>query len=370
MLHIYRQITALQRVKPIVLARKRESPEGFPFDDVTLVPRPPTQFFRRIWYRQIRQMPWTIGRRETAALLDVLERREAQLLHIYFGHIAVHLLPLMQQWQHPSVVSFHGADVMVDLEKPPYRAATLSMLESARLVLVRSQSLADALVKLGCGAGKVRIQRTGIPLDELPFRARAFPPPDGAWQLLQACRLIEKKGLATSLRAFAKFARQYPDARFTIAGDGMLLAQLQETARALGVSDRVDFVGFVSQEALRELFYRAHIFLHPSETGPDGNQEGVPNSMLEAMATGLPVFATMHGGLPEAIENEVSGVLVCERDADALAIKLFDAAEKPELLTRLAENGARAVAENFEQSAQIRKLEGYYFEAMQPRPAL
>ncbi|MCA1658674.1 MAG: colanic acid biosynthesis glycosyltransferase WcaL, partial [Verrucomicrobiaceae bacterium] len=147
MLHIYRQITALRRVRPVVIARKRESADRFPFDDLTVVPRPRTQFLRRIWFRQLRHAPWTIGRAETRALAQVLDREGAKLLHIYFGHIAVHLLPLIRHWKGATVVSFHGADVMVDLEKPAYRAATVAMLEQVRLVLVRSASLRDALVQ-------------------------------------------------------------------------------------------------------------------------------------------------------------------------------------------------------------------------------
>jgi colanic acid/amylovoran biosynthesis glycosyltransferase len=364
MLHIYRQITALRRVRPVVIARKRESADRFPFDELTLVPRPATQFLRRIWYRQLRGVPWTIGRAETRAIAEVLERTHARLLHIYFGHIAVHLLPLIEHWPRPTVVSFHGADVMVDLEKPAYRAGTIVMLEEVRLVLVRSASLRDALVQLGCPAAKIRIQRTGIPLGELPFRSRSFPPENGAWQFLQACRLIEKKGLATSLRAFAKFAEQYPNARFTIAGDGPLLNEMKEQARELGIAGRVTFAGFISQPSLRELCYRSHIFLHPSETAADGNQEGVPNSMLEAMATGVPAFATNHGGIPEVIEHGVSGVLVAERDAGGLAEELLHYAAHPEKLAAIAEAGAEQVGAKFEQTAQVAQLEDFYFEAL------
>jgi colanic acid/amylovoran biosynthesis glycosyltransferase len=367
MLHIYRQITALSRVRPIVVTQKREHADAFSFEDVRIVRKPATHFLRRIWFRQLRDVPWTISRSETATLLRLLDQADAQLLHIYFGHIAVHLLPLIRSWSRPSVVSFHGADVMVDLEKPAYRRATKEMLEAVELVLVRSESLRQALVRLGCPKTKIRIQRTGIPLNDVPFRARIWPD-NGEWRLVQAGRLIEKKGLATSLRAFTQFAHRYPGARFTIAGEGPLLEQLQELARELEIADRVEFTGFISQAQLRELFYHSHAFLHPSETGTDGNQEGVPNSMLEAMATGLPVFATMHGGIPEAIENGVSGVLVAERDYEALARELLRATEQPEFLTRLAEAGSTAVSRNFEQSAQVRALEEYYFEAMGRAP--
>ena len=363
MLHIYRQITALTRVRPIVIAQKREETARFPFDAVTLVPKPPLHFLRRFWYRQWRDAPWQISRNEVNQLRSVLKKTHASLLHIYFGHIAVHLLPLIRAWDKPSLVSFHGADVLVDLEKPAYRAATKEMLDAVRLVLVRSESLAHALTNLGCPREKIRLQRTGIPLGEIPFQPR-HTPDDGHWRLLQAGRLIAKKGIETSLRAFAQFAARYPESLFTIAGEGPLQLALEKLARDLGVASQVTFTGFLAQPQLRELFYRSHFFLHPSETGPDGNQEGVPNAMLEAMASGLPVFATRHGGIPEAIENGSSGVLVPERDANALALALLLAADQPEHLAALARHGAQAVAEKFEQGAAVRRLEEIYFEAM------
>jgi glycosyltransferase involved in cell wall biosynthesis len=296
-------------------------------------------------------------------LIGILDEQKAELLHIYFGHIAVHLLPLIRAWHRPCLVSFHGADVMVDLEKPAYRAATQQMLEAVRLVLVRSESLGRALINLGCPAGKIRLQRTGIPIDEIPFRPRDWPS-HGGWKFLQASRLIEKKGLRVSLRAFARFAASHSAATFTIAGEGPLRSELGRLAAELGVAEKVFFPGFVSQTQLRELFYQSHIFLHPSERAGDGNQEGVPNSMLEAMASGLPVFATEHGGIPEAIEHGRSGILVQEGDDDALALALLERTTNPEGLAVIARHGAEAVRQKFQQSVQTKTLEEYYLEAI------
>ena len=103
MLHIYRQITSLERFRPIVLARKREEAERFPFAPVFLVPRSSTHFLRRFWFRTILDAPWRMSSSETGRLFRRLDEEDAQLLHIYFGHIAVHLLPLLERWPRPVV---------------------------------------------------------------------------------------------------------------------------------------------------------------------------------------------------------------------------------------------------------------------------
>jgi colanic acid/amylovoran biosynthesis glycosyltransferase len=366
MLHIYRQITALKRCRPVVIARKREEAVRYPFEPVHLIAKPSTHFLRRFWFRQLRDTPWQISGTELRALLRILAKTDACLLHIYFGHIAVHLLPLIRAWQKPSIVSFHGADVMVDMDKAAYRSATREMLDAVKLVMVRSESLRRAVIDLGGDEKKIQLQRTGIPLDEFPFRGRSFPPRGrgGEWRFVQAGRLIEKKGLPVTLHAFARFSGQFPNARLTIAGEGPLLSTFQELARELKIDNRVSFTGFISQEQLRDLFYASHIFMHPSETGSDGNQEGIPNSMLEAMASGLPVFATEHGGIPEAVENGVSGVLVPEHDHEELGRTLLSAVQDPDFLSRVGRAGADAVAQKFDQRIQVRHLEDVYLHAM------
>jgi glycosyltransferase involved in cell wall biosynthesis len=360
MLHIYRQITSLSRVQPVVIAQKLENKERFPFSDIHVIKKPTFHFLRRLWFKQIADRPWQISPAELRAIERVLNEAKAQLLHIYFGNIAVLLRPLIRQWQKkPSLVSFHGADVLVDMQKPAYRRATEEMLSLVRRVLVRSDSLRQAVIDLGCAPEKIEIQRAGIPLADFPFRERNIPG-DGQWRLLQAGRLIEKKGLKTTLRAFARCQKEFPAARLTIAGEGPQLEELQSLARELQIGSAVDFAGFVSQEKLHELLYSSQIFLHPSETGRDGNQEGVPNSMLEAMASGLPVFATRHGGIPEAVENNVSGLLVNERDHRALGDGLIDCAKDSTRLLAMGRAASESVAKNFSQTEQTRRLEEIY----------
>ena len=363
MLHIYRQITALRAFRPVVLCQKRENARAFPFENLRVLPKPWTHPLRRLWQKQLLGRPITIYRSEARRILDALHEARAAVLHIYFGHIGVHLLPLLEICPLPVVVSFHGADAQVHLDRPAHLAPTRRMLEKAALLLVRSESIAQRLIALGAKPEKIRIHRTGIRLDEIPFHQRSAPS-GGAWHCVQACRQIPKKGLATSLRAFAEFACVHPNATFTIAGEGPQIAELQTLASSLHLADRVRFAGFLSQKKLRALFAESHLFLHPSELASDGNQEGVPNSMLEAMASGLPVLATMHGGIPEAVEHGVSGLLTPERDDAALAQSLLTLASDPARYTAMSAAARDRVSAAFDLAAQTAALEGFYREAI------
>ncbi len=362
MLHVYRQISRLKRWRTVVFCQKQENSRRFPMRNVFVLPKPLTHQLRRFWQKTIKDEPITIYRSEARRLRKEIIESDAKVLHVYFGHIGVHLLPLLEISPVPVIVSFHGADAQVDMDKPKHRAAMQRMLELAKLLLVRSESLAERLVALGAAREKIRIQRTGIPLREITFTQRVAPK-NGAWHCLQASRLIAKKGLSTSLRAFAEFAARYPKATLTLAGGGPLLNDLWSLVLKLGLQKRVKFTGFLSQQELRLQYANAHLFLHPSEMGEDGDQEGVPNSMLEAMACGLPIIATNHGGIPEAVEHGVSGLLVPERDHLALAGEMLALTSKPERYTAMSVAAAQRVEKEFNLKVTVAALEGFYEEA-------
>jgi colanic acid/amylovoran biosynthesis glycosyltransferase len=167
------------------------------------------------------------------------------------------------------------------------------------------------------------------------------------------------------LRAFANFAKAFPKSTFLIAGDGPLRRELEELSQKLDLQKAVIFLGFLSQTELRVLYEKAHIFMHPSELPPDSNQEGVPNSMLEAMASGLPVVATRHGGIPEAVTDGVSGSLVPERDVEGLTASLLRIVENPDRWIAMGAAASDAVAVKFAQPHQIESLESAYSEAIE-----
>jgi glycosyltransferase involved in cell wall biosynthesis len=361
MLHIYRQVTSLRRAQTFVMTKKVEHPRRFHFDDIERIPRPHRNLFRHGWMKFVERRPPLIYRGEYQMLVSILGRRGADMMHIYFGHTGVHLLPFIRAWNRPCLVSFHGADVAIKQNVDNYPGKLRQLFASVPVVLARSRSLADRLVGFGCPAEKIRINRTGIPLHEFSYVRREFPA-DGRWQILQACRLIDKKGVGSAIRAFAVFAKEFPNSEFIIAGKGPLQPELQALAQQLGVAAKVHFCGFLSQPDLRELYSLSHIFIHPSETQPDQDQEGVPNSVLEAMATGLPVIATRHGGIPEAVRENLNGFLSDERDTESLGRSMVALANSPELYARFSAAARQAVAENFDQELTIRDLERIYEE--------
>lgn len=365
MQHVYRQIVSMQRWRPVVICQKREHAEAFPFSpkSTSVLPKPPWRWLRRLWYRHVKQVPLQISTTRVIEILTEIYRYDADVCHVFFGNIAIQLLPLLQTCPRPVVVSFHGADVGVDVSQPALRERLQSVFQHAALVLGRSDSLLEGLRALGCPAEKLRLQRTGVPLNEWPLQERPWPT-DGRWEFLQACRLVPKKGLRTTLSAFRQILVKFPNAHLTLAGDGPLRSEIERLAEDWGIRDRVTLTGFLNQAELRAAVAAAHWFFHPSETPADGNREGVPNAMLEAMATGLPVLATHHGGIPEAVTHGVSGWLVEEGAADALAAGTLALLNDEPAYRRMAAAASAEVASKFARTRQTEILEGYYDEAV------
>lgn len=354
MLHIHRQISGLTGFAPLVISQKLAG--DWPADRVEIVPRSALRFLGRGWER-LTGRPWQITQNEAGRIAAA--GSEAALVHIFFGNVAIHLLPFIRRAKMPVVISFHGADVAGAIASEAFAGARREMFSLARLVLCRSEQLAGQVAGLGCDRAKLRIMKTVLP--DIAFSPR-LPPADGAWQIIQAARLVPKKGIPSSLRAFARFQKSFPAARFILAGEGPLEAGLRELAGTLGVAGSVDFRGFLPQDVLRKTYADAHVFLHPSEE-VGGDVEGIPNALLEAMASGLPAVATRHGGIPEVITDGVTGLLCPERDPEALAAALLRLAGDPLLYRAIARAGADHVHDQFSAARRIAEIESLYREA-------
>ncbi|CAN5681749.1 N/A [soil metagenome] len=357
MLHIHRHLRGLKAFHPVVIAQKIEG--DWDWEYLKVVPRSMWRFVARFEEKRTGR-PWQITEGEVQRVLAVIKRERCQLLHVFFGNVAVHLLPLLRVCPVPVVVSFHGSDVAGSMASAAYGDALQELFRLASAVPCRSDQLASSVKKLGCPPEKLRIMRTVLP--EIPFVQRQAPE-DGNWRIVQAARLVGKKGLSTALRAFAKFSNEHPAASFTIAGEGHMESELKELALELKLGDRVNFSGFLRQNALQEVFESSHIFLHPSET-VQGDVEGVPNAMLEAMAGGLPVVTTRHGGIPEVIKDGENGLLCEERDVAGISAALLRLAADATLYTEMSAKASASVNEQFSGPRQVAAIEAIYRETM------
>jgi len=361
MWHVYRQVAGPKRVKIHAFAFKRENSDRFPYSLVHLLDRSKLRWARRIWQRQILHSPQLALPSECSSFSKLVRANDISLLHIYFGNNGVFWLPLFPNREIPIIVSFHGADVAVGFSTPAGKRRLQQVFAAADLLLARSDSLRESMISAGCSQDKIRIQRTGIPTSEFRYRLRGFPD-EGRFQFLQACRLIEKKGVEVTLRAFAKFLQQWPNSRLAIAGDGPLRGHLEQLAEQLQISRSVEFTGFLGNEKLLDRYYQSHFFVHPSETTPAGDNEGIPNSLLEAMATGLCSIATRHGGIPEAIVHLRNGILVEERDAEGVCRWMNELVENWQLAADLGKQAAETISREFDSETQIQRLESTYLE--------
>ena len=397
---VYRQITGLRRHRTVVLTERHIHPEKFDFEPVVVMEkplrprwikpprfrrgkkgRPRGNFVRRFYYKYVLGVwpppekpappeppPPTVPTRpvfyeEPYNLVDLLRRHDARLAHVYYGHKAAKYLPMLQRWGGPVIVSFHGMDVTDGAYKSTDPATLQEVFAHARLVLARSESLLARLREMGCPTEKLRLNHTAIPMEHLPRAVRRLPE-DGAWIFLQACRLIAKKGITTTLRAMREVVDAWPRARFVLAGDGPQMDAIRTLTAELDLIPNVELVGWRSQEQLLALYQRAHVFLHPSELTTAGDQEGIPNSLLEAMATGLPVVATLHGGIPEAVVHGEDGLLVPEKSPSHLAAAILSLTRDPALLEALSLQAAENVKEKFGAARQLQILEDCYAEAI------
>lgn len=211
--------------------------------------------------------------------------------------------------------------------------------------------------------GKLHVTYNGVPLRAARTAPVPMRPP---YRLLAMGRFVPKKGFAHLLRSVALLAHGGVDVRLTLAGDGMLRLALKRLATRLGISDRVDFPGFVPHDSVGKWFFDSDVFVMPSVIAPSGDRDGLPTVILEALAHGLPVVATAVSGIPEVIEDGVSGVLVREGDPEALADAIRTLVSNREAAIAMARRGQTRVREEFDAERNHRAVLDLYGEVTTP----
>lgn len=216
---------------------------------------------------------------------------------------------------------FHGADISRRHILEEHKHDYINLFEQSELMLPISHLWENKLIEMGCPPEKIHVTRMGIEPEKFNFQPRqGFHKP---LRIVSVARLTEKKGLDVAVKASAILKQRGGQFRYTIIGNGDQDEMMRGFIAEEGMEDCVTMPGFKPQNEIRKALSEADIFLLPSKTAADGDMEGIPVALMEAMAVGLPVVSTFHSGIPELIENNVSGWLVEEDDPEALADTLL-----------------------------------------------
>jgi colanic acid/amylovoran biosynthesis glycosyltransferase len=277
--------------------------------------------------------------------------KPADLVLCHFGPVGLRAAKALAHDPRPAIWTiFHGNDLSAFLKRFGARAYR-SLFDRGELFFGVSRLWMARLKELGCPADRVRLMRMGVDVDAIEFHPRE-PDADRPLRFLTVGRLVEKKGIDVALRALAELRRLRPglDWTYEIAGDGPLRSRLERLCEELQLRDRVTFSGKQSPAAIQSRLGMSDLFLLPSVTAANGDMEGIPVSLMEAMAAGVPVLSTFHSGIPELIEDGVSGLLAPERDHVALAENICRLLEEPGLRAGLVSAARDKVEREFNQS--------------------
>ncbi len=300
---------------------------------------------------------------EAASVARMLTRRYGPI-HALVGHLrcGMRAQGLARHLGVPILSVFHGADANLELRAPEYTADFVRLRSApAAFFLAVSQNLVDRLIEFGMPRKRTFLCHLGIDLARYPVSdrsERARPV-----KVVMAGRFRRHKGHELAIRGFAEFARHFPGASLDFIGSGKTPEQqrygeeLAVMVDRMGLSSTIRFRGQMPVEALAREFARADICLQTSVfISEDGSAEGLPNTILEAMATALPVVATRHAGIPEAVLHERSGLLVEEHDADGVARALGRLAADPALRRRYGLTGRKHIEAEFDSGRQAERL--------------
>lgn len=358
---IYAQISALKRYHPIVITSKKSNLDIFPVPELyALSDLNPLNRLVQQQYTRLTGAPYPFFYR-------VLKKSGTALIHSHFGNRGYFDLPLKHKLAIPLVTTFYGHDVSLLPREERWRQRLAVLFAEGDLVLAEGTYMKKTLMELGCPESKVRVQHLGIDLNKIPFIPRR-PDGGGKIKILVAGTFREKKGITYALEAFARIAPRHKNLELTLVGDAGrsrrevdYKQEITSIISTRNIAGRVNYLGFLPYPAFIKEAQHNHIFLSPSIHPSDGETEGgAPVALIEMSAYGMPIVSTFHCDIPEVVVDGVSGFLVAEKDADALADRLEHLVTHPETWESMGRAGRQHIAAEFNIEQQAAKLEQHY----------
>ncbi|MGE7646336.1 glycosyltransferase [Peribacillus frigoritolerans] len=293
-------------------------------------------------------------------LKKFFEEQDIIAIHAHHGSHGQEILPVCEKYNIPLIVSIRGRDGSDRPEIFKKNAKRYSALNKhgAHYYPV-CQYLAEGLRRLGIPAKNMHVLYGGIELDLFPYANRTLPTV-GEIRVLSVGRLVDKKGFVTLIKAFKHIYSQYPNARLHIIGAGEDEKKIKSTIAEYNLKDVVILRGAMDSKQVSDELKKAHIFCLASQTAKNGDIEGIPNALKEAMASGLPVVSTRHAGIPELIEHQRTGYLAPEKNDMELANGIQFFIENPDVWTDYTERARKVIEEKFDVNKQIIEQQRLY----------
>ena len=286
-------------------------------------------------------------------LTEALRRLGPDVVHAHFGGDGWLVGRAAAACGAPLVITVHGHDVTRQPLTPGplglrYRRNLRAAFRRAAVILAVSEPIRERAIALGAEPAKVRVHHTGIPIP-----AAAFQGGPKRWDVAFVGRLVEKKGAGDLIAALARTS-----AKAVVIGAGPLEADLRRQAGRLDVT----FLGSLPPAEVSRHLAASKMLVAPSRTAADGDTEGLPTTILEAAALGLPVVATRHSGIPEAVKDGETGLLSPEGNPRALAANIGRMLADPGLRATFGSRGREFTSAHFDLARQTSRLEDLYDE--------
>jgi colanic acid/amylovoran biosynthesis glycosyltransferase len=357
---IYQWMKRAERTRAVAVYAERQNECTFPWDDLYPVSYPGLLSHRKVavaFLRASRIRPYANSME--GIYLKAFRELRPDLVHAHFGAEGTKVLRACEELGIPLVVGFYGYDFGVLPGEERWRVGYSRLFRYASRVNVPSEFAAGYLRRLGCPADKIAVIHLGVDLERLPFEEKKSAHGRPV-HFIGVGRLVEKKGTRHVLEALSLTRRKHPGISYTHIGGGHLERELKALAARLGVDDICDFRGGQPHSVVLQGLREADIFLLPSVTASNGDVEGLPVTLVEAQAIGLPVIATRHAGIPEGVVGGESGYLVPERDVQALAERMSYLIEHEESWAEMGRRGRALIEERFDARKECAKLESLY----------
>ena len=268
-----------------------------------------------------------------------------------YGTAGSFITPICKNLDIPLLVHFHGFDASRKDTLNNFKKGYELMFSYATKIIVVSNAMKQALVGQGCPETKLLINTYG----PHPYYLNIKPNLESNF-IISVGRHTYKKAPYLTILAFQKVLKKHPHLKLKMIGDGELFDVSKNLVKSLGLENNIILLGGLERKEIVKHLEKAFLFLQHSIVASNGDSEGTPVGIIEAMAAGLPVVSTRHAGIPDVVIENKTGFLVDEGDINTMAKAIIKLAENRKLLSEFGTNGKVLIEKNFTLEKHINVL--------------